>query len=229
MNINETALTESVALREQYTDTSVLDRFGPVPEVSGTGLMTAEMVATFYDVDKETITTTVQRNKYELKKLGMEVIKGEDLKNFKRNHPGIIDSRTSQLTLYSRECVMFIGLRLRNSEVANKLQESVGSFYIPYKEARTLLPLRRALRHLNPVPQHSVGPYRIDLYFPTLKVAVECDELGHRDRCPKEERDRQQFIENELECIFIRYDPDSPEFDIYEVINQVLTQGQQTV
>ena len=30
--------------------------------------------------------------------------------------------------------------------------------------------------------QFSIGSYRIDLYFPEHKLAIECDEHDHKDR-----------------------------------------------
>ena len=32
------------------------------------------------------------------------------------------------------------------------------------------------------IEQYHVDGYRIDLYFPEYKLAIECDEFGHRDR-----------------------------------------------
>ena len=31
-------------------------------------------------------------------------------------------------------------------------------------------------------PQSSIGSYRINLYFPKLKLAIECNEHDHKDR-----------------------------------------------
>ena len=42
--------------------------------------------------------------------------------------------------------------------------------------------------------QQSCGPYRIDLYFPEYRLAVECDENNHDDRDPDYERKRARFI-----------------------------------
>ena len=32
------------------------------------------------------------------------------------------------------------------------------------------------------IHQFSAGKYRIDLYFPEYKLAIECDEFDHRGR-----------------------------------------------
>ena len=77
-------------------------------------------------------------------------------------------------------------------------------------------------RHLNMQTQFPVGCYRIDLYFIDDKVAIECDEHNHSDRCPIYEEERQRFIEKELQCKFIRFNPDSSHFSISGLINTII-------
>ena len=48
------------------------------------------------------------------------------------------------------------------------------------------------------------GNYRIDWYIPELKLAIEYDESSHAFQ-KKEDINRQQAIEAELGCRFIRY------------------------
>ena len=52
--------------------------------------------------------------------------------------------------------------------------------------------------------QFNVDGYRIDLYFPRHKLAVECDEFGHKDRDIECEVRRQKYIESKLGCQFIQ-------------------------
>ena len=56
--------------------------------------------------------------------------------------------------------------------------------------------------------QYSVLGYRIDLYFHKYKLAIEVDELGHNDRNIDYEIQRQKALERELDCVFIRINPD---------------------
>ena len=56
--------------------------------------------------------------------------------------------------------------------------------------------------------QYSVLGYRIDLYFHEYKLAIEVDELGHADRNINNEIERQKALEKELNCVFIRINPD---------------------
>ena len=52
------------------------------------------------------------------------------------------------------------------------------------------------------------GDYRIDLYIPSLKVAIEYDEDGHKNYTYEQQELRQKLIEEELGCIFIRVSDD---------------------
>lgn len=79
-----------------------------------------------------------------------------------------------------------------------------------------------AFRHERHKTQYRVGSYRIDLYFIDKKIAVECDELGHSDRCPQQEQRRQEYIEGELSCKFIRFNPDAKDFELSNVVNQLI-------
>ena len=55
--------------------------------------------------------------------------------------------------------------------------------------------------------QHSVLGYRIDLYVPKYKLAIEVDELRHCTRDIKSEIERKRRSKKELGCKFIRTDP----------------------
>ena len=69
--------------------------------------------------------------------------------------------------------------------------------------------------------QYSVLSYEIDLYFYEHKLEMQVDELGHNDRNTDYESKRQREIENELNCIFTRTNPDVVDFNINELNNQI--------
>ena len=69
--------------------------------------------------------------------------------------------------------------------------------------------------------QYSVLSYRIDLYFHKYKLSTEVDELGHADRNVNNEIERQRALERERNCVFIRIDPDAPNFKILREINKI--------
>ena len=70
--------------------------------------------------------------------------------------------------------------------------------------------------------QNNVLSYRIDLYFHDYKLAIESDENGHSDRNIDYEIKRQNVIEQELGCKFIRIDLDKEDFDIFRTVCEIL-------
>ena len=69
--------------------------------------------------------------------------------------------------------------------------------------------------------QYSVLGYRIDLYFHDYKLAIETDGKGHKDRNVDHEIKIQKDLEKELECEFIRINPDEKDFNIFRAINEI--------
>ena len=63
--------------------------------------------------------------------------------------------------------------------------------------------------------------YKIDLYFYEHKLEIQVDELGQNDRNTDYESKRQREIENELNYVFIRTNPDAIDFNINELNNQI--------
>ena len=64
--------------------------------------------------------------------------------------------------------------------------------------------------------------YRIDLYLPSLKLAIEIDENNHADRDPSYERARQQHIQEELGCKFLRINPDTSDFKLSSCVGRIM-------
>lgn len=89
------------------------------------------------------------------------------------------------------------------------------------KEQYTLDKIIKVFKNKKYISQYTIKPYRTDLYFTDYKLIVECDEFNHSDRNPKKEKAREIYIKQKLKCSFIRFDPDDPLFDIFEVINKI--------
>lgn len=90
------------------------------------------------------------------------------------------------------------------------------------KEQETMHTLVASFKNYDPKTQYKVGRYRVDLYLPSSRIAVECDEFGHKGYCDVEEGIRQDYIEKELGCTFVRFNPDTKDFNIGDVICEVL-------
>ena len=69
--------------------------------------------------------------------------------------------------------------------------------------------------------QYTVIGYKIDLYFHKYNLATEVDELSHNDRNITYEIQRQKKLERELNCVFIRINPDAVDFNIFKEINKI--------
>ena len=70
--------------------------------------------------------------------------------------------------------------------------------------------------------QYPSNNYKIDLYFEEYKIAVECDELHHNNTTNiQNDIKRQEIIEENLGCKFIRFRPYEKDFDIFILLNKI--------
>lgn len=90
------------------------------------------------------------------------------------------------------------------------------------KEVSWLRIVKESFSQFESELQYPIGEYKIDLYFPKLQIAVECDENGHSDRSQEDEVIREKYIGMHLQCQMIRFNPDSPHFNIGTTINKLL-------
>lgn len=108
-------------------------------------------------------------------------------------------------------------------ELAMKLNLDLDIMQSPV-ETETIRILQAAFTHLNPIDQFFVAGYRIDLYFPKEKLAIECDEAHHTTPAQTAKDDERRLAITEvLGCSWIRYSPNTPGFNIGQVINQIIT------
>ena len=70
--------------------------------------------------------------------------------------------------------------------------------------------------------QKRVANFRIDLYLPNQKLAIEIDENNHADRDAHYEETREQRIKQELGCKFLRINPDAKDFKMSYCIGCVM-------
>ena len=89
------------------------------------------------------------------------------------------------------------------------------------KEQPVTNSIKDAFEGENMQTQYTVLNYRTDLYFHEHKLAIEIDELGHNDRNIDYEIQRQRALERELNCVFIRTNPDAVDFNIFKEINKI--------
>jgi len=119
---------------------------------------------------------------------------------------------------------LIVGSRKPN---ALKLCEELGINVLNHKyeckESESLGAIMKAFSGEKMQKEYTVLNYRIDLYFSDYNRAIECDENGHDDRNPAEERRRHRRITKKIDCQWLRFNPDKDDFNIFEVINQIFT------
>ena len=68
--------------------------------------------------------------------------------------------------------------------------------------------------------QYFIDKYRVDLYFPSYKLVIECDENNHNDRDSVKEKIREDYILS-LGNKIIRYNPNTNDFDLSNVLREI--------
>ncbi|WP_239405423.1 hypothetical protein [Frankia sp. Cj3] len=126
MTVTEIALTESQSLRSGYAErTDALDKVKALAMLPGDLHMTTEMVASYFEVDIEAIKKVVQRNREELTKNGLRVLRGEELRIFKQESEGQPVPHfigAPALTLFTRPAILNVGMLLTESDIAKKVR-----------------------------------------------------------------------------------------------------------
>ena len=89
------------------------------------------------------------------------------------------------------------------------------------KEQDALRQIMQVFNSEEIIHQFGIGKYRIDLYFPKYKLAIECNVFDHRDRDIGYEVGQQKHMESLLNCNFVRFNPDVKDFCILEVVNKI--------
>ena len=108
------------------------------------------------------------------------------------------------------------------SDVATQLGISVETRYVR-KETEIVGFVQDVLTQMM-VPfefQKNVNNFRIDLYLPDQKLAIEIDEHNHADRDPSYEKEREMYIKAQLGCKFLRINPDSEGFKLSTCIGRM--------
>ena len=84
------------------------------------------------------------------------------------------------------------------------------------KQQATDVRLRKFFSNKETIEDLSALNYLIDFYFPKYKLAIEVDELGHKDRDQTKENKRQNNLKEYFDYKFIRINPDEENFYVYD-------------
>lgn len=106
-------------------------------------------------------------------------------------------------------------------------ENNITYFEITRKETEFIKELEDALEpfEIKGEKQYHILRYRIDYYIPSLNIAIEYDENGHSNYSYETHEGRQQEIERELGCRFIRVsDKNSDAYNIGLVIKNIFNE-----
>lgn len=126
-NSKEMAFTESQSLRNEAIENAnvdFLDRIKAVQYLNKSMVMSIDQVANYYETSKESVSTIIKRNRDEFESDGMQVLVGEELKEFKHNLIGSneLNKTNRSLTLLQKRSLLRVGLIMTNNAVASKIR-----------------------------------------------------------------------------------------------------------
>ena len=100
-----------------------------IPYLTKDMVVSVEQVANYYEVTKKAIDTVISRHRDEIEEDGLTVLKGEELKGFKKTLTDIhgegqlpIGKRTANLTIMTKKAMLRIGMLLTTSPIAKQVR-----------------------------------------------------------------------------------------------------------
>lgn len=93
--------------------------------------------------------------------------------------------------------------------------------FLPSVENETIGHILRSIPFIS-LRHYQVGQYKVDCYLPDINMVIECDEYDHKKYNKQKETERELFIMNELKCTMIRYNPHEENFNILDVIHEII-------
>jgi very-short-patch-repair endonuclease len=104
------------------------------------------------------------------------------------------------------------------SELAEELNIQYDVIKVQRAEESTLGFLMQCFAGEKMKREYRVGPYRVDLYFKTYNIVVECDENDHKKYDQQVEKIRTDYITEQINPYWIRYNPDE---SMSHVVNRI--------
>ncbi len=146
--MSDLTLPEARAERDSLaTRVDVLDKVGALATLPDDMHVTTDMVAMFYEVDRETVLKLVQRNRDELDDDGFRIIGRREVMDILSMTPDELGMprNAPTMSLFPRRAVLRVGMLLRDSRVAHRVRDYLLDAERP-AAVETLTPLEYALR-----------------------------------------------------------------------------------
>lgn len=254
--MKETQFIDDKVLRDKSVEHyEVLEKVKHMNLIEGLNMMTMKQIAEYFECSIHTIEIVFKRNKRFLSDIGSKLFTYKELEEceyltVESREKGKIIARTLNgieivynnrgLRLFNVDGIINIGLLLRDNEVSQRIKECLfGTDKIPNyrKEIRFLDKLEQVLLPLEikGIRQYITNDkYRVDFYIPDYGsytgLAIEYDEDDHKGYSYESQELRQEKIEDELQCGFLRLsDSNSDEYNIGLVMKYLLEDKEQTI
>ena len=179
----------------------------------GVWLLKDIQVARAYGISPVNVRRHVQRNKDTLI---------EGIHWFKKH--GNLPRGFPHLRLWTRDGLIKLGDFIKTAEADTLLVAlDVKSRQSTKTESAFVAVIRTTFEGILPISfQHPVDKYKVDIYFPSLKLAVEIDEFDHETYSQANESDRETVVRSTLGCEILRFNPNLPSNNVGRLINDIL-------
>lgn len=211
----------------------VLEQVKDILTIGEADLITVQMCADYFEVDKNVLEVLISRNREELEENGLKVYKRKEFNNIFSNIQNITLEKSSKykdvlktsdvvlnitnrgIILLNKRTLAYIGLILKDSRVAREYRKELG-LPSPVHERKEIIFIEELEKSLlgfgeiKGVKQYNVLNYRVDYFIPLYNVVIEYDENDHKNYTYEQQEGRQKEIEGELArtfdypCKFIR-------------------------
>ena len=228
--MNEMELIESKEVRAtKLGRIEVLDRVGGLVLLPIKDVATTKQLATYFNVNLDTLNSCILSNKLELESNGMTILKNVDFKQFKTDVLEFDNSseikailhRVSSLRVFNRQSILKVAFLLTESDVALKIRNILSienpKLYARMSNKENQLRFKKyeieiknyldfSFGKENVKSQVRVGKYSLDFVL-FDNIHVEVDEDGHKNYNVEEESIRQDYILTNTDYYTVRYNP----------------------
>jgi len=198
-------------------------------------IVTSDIIADYFEANKDLIRYFIKSNKQELDLLGLRVIKGQELKEFKLSTGfNLVSSKNnySALTIFPLKIMLKFSILLAGSDIAKLVREELikqnPKLYEELSNGHRLKFKKFEQKYWDYLSfsfgdeyiqkQVSCGSYLIDFVL-YENIAIEIDENGHSSYSGEKEMIREEYIRSNGYKL-VRFNPHRQK--PYELIDMIL-------
>lgn len=241
-SISEEELINNKTIRSKVMDKiEVLGKVKELLLLPNTELMTTNLAAEYFEVDREVINKSIQRNREELESNGLKVMKYREVKEFLNEETVSLYKISKRgVIVFPLKAVLCLATILSGSLIAQKIREEMSKSgnleiygMLVNNNSRVLQKQRDVHRILLESfdelfyveDEIQCGDYYVDFVVSNKErsksVAVEVDEFGHKDYNIESENEREKTIFETYDSL-IRFNPDAENESVFQLVNSIL-------